>query len=297
MKIKILIILICLLTIKVYCSEININNIDENYNKNFYSYVVKYIFDYKIINLSDTYNIDEKGLLKNNDSIDIKKNDKTTKIENSIINDINNYGKFINKYTINKDLSIDLYAKAVNNAEENKCCCFIFVLNDKNNSQIIWKYWEYDKYHDMPFKVLDIIISNDFNRMVLLTQESDLSFSVYNINIKEHICYRNIIPPYNSMAVYSKKYLSAKLWTDNIVKFEFEKSTEYYKIYQTKEDVLKNYDLSDGSKIKIYISPRLIYSTDNNNRSYDYSDIEPKFNLNGFYYKESKDNLANEIFF
>ena len=286
-------------------SGVNINNIDEQWDKQYFSGFVFEHSYYKGISLDDILSV-EKNTLKQNEihyEPNIFKNDVNSKIENQVLKDSNNYGKLYKTFRYNDGVSLEVYKKELLFENDKIVDCLSYVFNKDNAKNLIWNDWSirYDK--PQIYDIIDIIVSKNMERMVVLYQGEWGGFNLNTIDLNSKTEYSISLSPYNSFNTGARRFSSIRIWNYNVVRYDVEYGVEYYKIYQTKEDMFNNFEKlkrEEPDYLKHSINfecPKLVYaSKEKNNRikSYDYGNYDIDFNLDGYYY-ESVDKIKENI--
>ena len=169
---------------------------------------------------------------------------------------------------------------------------YIVVLEKDNQKDVLFyriKDIEANKnWCNYPIRFFDAIINKDLNEIYLLYMDFDGSIFYLYINTNEKITLREIIPPAYSLHTSTIGIKSLKFITNNVYRCErTDSSVKYYKLYIDYYNYEKNKNNNSASGTN-----RLIYwnqtgkSINESSKSWDYSDNEPEFNLDGWYYNK-----------
>ncbi|MBQ7258079.1 MAG: hypothetical protein IJS60_10370 [Abditibacteriota bacterium] len=207
---------------------------------------------------------------------------------------------------INKNTKINLYRKYAKSFSGLQNSGYVVVLEKNKDKEILFyriknteeslvaKYW-----HDYPIEFYDAITNKDLNEIYIIYMNYEGSFFYLYINRNDKITIREMIPPPNSVNANGRHFKSFRFWNENVYRCETKDgSIEYYKLYIDYDDYSKN--IKKGSDTGLN---RLVYWNNKGemkfselDKSWDYSDNEPEFNLDGWYYNEM-DNKVDLSFF
>jgi len=297
-------------------TDINIENININSNmipKN-YNAGLKNKDGYKNIYLGAN---DNTNVFK-----EFKLTDAELKEESLVKEQLKSYGDLNYKFMdIDNTYQLNVNLKNPKIKLEYKFCIdyivYVVLHNKKTNEdKLLWYYYRVTTLphrNVIPVKIIDMILSKDFKRLVILYEDEMESYFINVVNVDKKVIIGEMLPISSSNHVYSREIKDARIWSNNSVKYTFKDgSIEHYKIFQTMYDVGKNKEKYNKKNIKneSYNSPSLIFWNNNgadrdpsgkicdsftemgNIKSWDYNNIEPKFSLDPikWYFRKIKTN-------
>ena len=293
MKKIIFIFILCLLCLALYSNKLNLdcvteneNNITNEFQDGFYWTENNYKY-YSILHFN------EKLGWKN-----MPYSSQSLFTDNDILIDLGLKQKTL--INVNNDVYVNLYIKYPNAKNNIDNPGLIVVLeNNKNKIPIFYdikKENQSNKYY--PIKILDAIISQNLDKICIIYMDSYCLFHLIIIDTSKKMKIIEALPPVYSKASRQRNINSIRFWNNNTYRVKWsDGSIVFYKLFLDKEDYLKNKE--NFSELG---QERLVYWNQEGKpineaeKAWDYSDVEPKFNLEGWYYND-KNNKSDLSFF
>lgn len=213
---------------------------------------------------------------------------------------------------IDNNHQINLYLKKARNPnvplKSTEYITQVTLFSKKEKTEnIIWELRQIvDIDGDLNANVLDLIISKDLKRAVIVYEDYLKDKFVSFIDIDKMIRIDRKLPPFSSVHTFGKEVRSARIWTNNSIRFTFEdESIEHYMLLYDAKDVEKNKKAKSlmytDNKENDCLNSSLLYWNKKGSvywhkkdpnifediKSYNYSEEEPLFSLDSrkWYFK------------
>ena len=193
---------------------------------------------------------------------------------------------------INDNIKINLYRKYPVPQKKNDYPNpgYVVVFENENNKEILfYRIKDIKHWSDYPVHFYDTIVSEDLNDIYILYMDYEGSFFYLYINRKEKITIREKIPPIHSLHTSTINFNSICFWSDNLYRCKgTDGSITYFKLYVDYDDFIKNKNNGsiNGKNRLICWNNKGKIKINETDKSWDYFDNEPEFNLDGWYHNE-----------